>query len=206
MKFFLSLVAIATYLTVFAQAQDPVENYGSLVPKTYKPIFTTRTARRVGDVLTVIVSEASTGNIQSATNASKKDSNNVDRSSIPLLDFVKVGLLETLTRSGNSAANSTVNGVGSTNQTGRLTARMAVVIKQIMPNGVFVVEGTRAVKINRETQQLVLSGLCRLDDIRLDNTILSENLANAEIKSEGMGLIYERQRRGLITKALDWLF
>ena len=61
-------------------------------------------------------------------------------------------------------------------------------------------------KINRDTQQMTLTGMCRLDDIRLDNTLLSENLANAEIKSEGIGMIYQRQRRGFVTKLMDWLF
>jgi flagellar L-ring protein precursor FlgH len=53
---------------------------------------------------------------------------------------------------------------------------------------------------------MTLTGMCRLDDIRLDNTLLSENLANAEIKSEGIGMIYQRQRRGFVTKLMDWLF
>lgn len=87
-----------------------------------------------------------------------------------------------------------------------MTAKVAVLIKQILPNGTLVVEGTRSVKFGRETQQLTLSGICRVDDIRTDNTLLSENLANAEIKSEGIGAIYKKQRQGFISKILGWLF
>ena len=202
-KAILTLIVANTATIGLAQSE---ENYGSLVPKSYKPAFSTRTARKVGDVLTVIISESSSGQYQADTTATKKDANNVNKSSVPLVDFLKVGLLETLTRAQSTGADSSVAGAGSTGTSGRLTARMAVVIKQVLANGSFVVEGTRAMKINRETQQMTLSGICRLDDIRTDNTLLSENLANAEIKSEGMGMIFERQRKGFITKILDWLF
>ena len=69
-----------------------------------------------------------------------------------------------------------------------------------------LIEGARLVKVNNETQNLVLTGIVRPDDVRSDNTVASENLANAEIKSEGIGLIVDRQRRGLLTRLLDWLF
>jgi flagellar L-ring protein FlgH len=200
-----SVILLALSATAFSQEGKSDENFGSLTPKRYKPAFSTRTARRVGDVLTVIISEASVGQYQANTQSSKKDSSN-SKNSVPLIDWVRVGLLSSIANGSNTSSDAQLQAQGTSTQQGKLTARMTVVIKQILTNGTFVVEGTRAVKINRDTQQLTLSGICRMDDIRVDNSILSENLANAEIKSEGIGLIYERQRRGLITRMLDWLF
>ncbi len=190
-------------------AQEPPkseDNYGSLVPKTYKPSFQTRTARKVGDVLTIIISESSNGQYQTNVQNNKKENNTVGPNSIPLSNFLGIGVVSSLLGSGSTNADSQMQAQGASSQQNRLSARMSVTIKQILPNGTFVVEGTRAVKINRDTQTLTLTGLCRLDDIRLDNTLLSENLANAEIKSEGVGMIYQRQRRGFLTKLMDWLF
>jgi flagellar L-ring protein precursor FlgH len=83
---------------------------------------------------------------------------------------------------------------------------MSVIVREVTPSGQLVVEGTRSLVTNRETQTLVLSGIVRRDDIRADNTVLSTNLADAEIRMEGKGLIADRQRRGILTQIMDWLF
>jgi len=206
MKKTLLLLALLPFAANAQQSTSNDETFGSLTPKSYKPLFQTRNARKVGDILTVIISEASNGQYQANMQNTKKDSNKVGPNEIPLANWLGVGLVNSLLSGGNTSADSQMQSQGTSTQTNRLSARMSVTIKQIMPNGVFVVEGTRAVKINRDTQQMTLTGMCRLDDIRLDNTLLSENLANAEIKSEGIGMIYQRQRRGFVTKLMDWLF
>lgn len=185
---------------------DSKKNFGSLVPRRYRSPFLTRTARNVGDVVTIIVSETSTASFNANTSATKKDNTQTGPNSVPLLDFLNVGLLKTLLRPGNTQADSTVAGAGQTAQQGRFSARISAIVKQVFPNGTMLVEGARLVKVNKETQNLVLTGIVRPDDVRSDNTVLSENLAGAEIKSEGIGLIMDRQRRGILTRLLDWLF
>lgn len=189
-----------------AQVVNSQDNFGSLTPKSYKPIFGTRSARKVGDVLTVVISETNTSSYQSNTTNNKKVADTSGPNSVPLVNWLKVGLLSTLAGAGSTNGTSEFQATGSTGQSGKMTAKLAVVVKQVLPNGTLVLEGQRAVKFGRETQTLILSGIGRIDDIRPDNTILSENLANAEIKSEGIGAIYDKQRKGFITKLLDWLF
>ena len=185
---------------------DSRKNFGSLVPRRYRSPFLTRTARNVGDVVTILVSESSAANFSANTTATKKDNTQTGPNSVPLLDFLRVGLVNTLLRPGNTQADSTVAGSGQTAQRGQFTARISAVVKQVFPNGTMLIEGARLVKVNNETQNLVLTGVVRPDDVRSDNTVASENLANAEIKSEGIGLIVDRQRRGLLTRLLDWIF
>lgn len=200
----LSLIALAAFSK--AQTAASEENYGSLTPKSYKPVFQTRTARKVGDVLTVIISENTISQYQTNTQNQKREQNTVGPNRVPLVDWLNVGLLSSLASGGNSNADAQLQTNGQSNQQARMTARMTVIVKQVLQNGTLVVEGTRTVKFTRESQTMTLSGICRIDDVRPDNSILSENLANAEIKSEGVGAIYERQRKGLITRLLDWLF
>ena len=69
-----------------------------------------------------------------------------------------------------------------------------------------LIEGTRAIRVNKETQLFRLSGVIRRDDIRPDNTLLSESLADARIEVDGKGQVSDRTRRGVITRLLDWLF
>ena len=136
----------------------------------------------------------------------KKETVNNGPNSVPLVNWLKVGLLSSLTGNSSSATDQQLQTSGQSTQNGTMTAKISVLIKKILPNGTLVVEGTRAVKFGRETQNLTLSGICRLDDIRTDNTLLSENLANAEIKSEGIGAIYKKQQQGFIAKVISWLF
>ena len=83
---------------------------------------------------------------------------------------------------------------------------MSAVIKKVLPNGNLVIEGTRFVKINKDIQTFILTGMVRKDDVRADNTVLSESLADADIKLEGKGPIADRQRKGILARLLDWLF
>lgn len=222
----LAIVPVFLVLTSFAKAQgtptqsggsqaggsqtggrtNSEENFGSLTPVKYKPAFRTRTAITQGDIVTIIISEINQAQFQGGTQVTKQEQNNVGPNSVPLANWLKVGLLDTLLSGGSTNVNSQMNTQGQTTAQGRFSARMAAVVKQVLPNGTLLVEGTRQVKINKEAQLLTLSGIIRQDDVRGDNTVLSENIANAEIKSEGVGLIYDRQRKGLLTRLLDWLF
>jgi flagellar L-ring protein precursor FlgH len=161
--------------------------------------FLDRVARSEGDLLTILISESSSASLAAATSASKTDSNSVD----PLRFFSWLTLVP---QSLNTGAKSSNQGQGQTSQSGRLTARVTVTVKKVLDNGTMLIEGRRTVVINKETQTFLLSGLVRIDDVRQDNTVLSERIGEAEIRMEGKGLLNERQRRGILTKILDWLF
>ncbi len=202
----LPIVLLAFTAVAFGQQVDSSDNFGSLTPKKYNSPFKARTAHRVGDPLTVIISESNTSQYQNDMQNTKKETVKNDPTSIPLANWLKIGLLSTLTGASSSGTDQALQTSGTSNQRATMTAKVAVLIKQVLPNGTVVVEGTRAVKYGHETQQVTLSGICRVDDIRTDNTVLSENLANAEIKSEGAGAIYKKQKQGVISKILGWLF
>ena len=63
-----------------------------------------------------------------------------------------------------------------------MTARMAVTVREVLPNGNLVVEGTRMIKINKNDQDMTFTGIVRGDDVRADNTVLSQNVA--ELRSQ----------------------
>lgn len=194
-----------------ASAQvSSADNYGSLFPRDFKNPLVDRTARGVGDLLTVVVIEQASSNVAGSTSATKKDSNSV---SAPFVGTIKIPLLSRLIGSLGSglsnvldSANSSVSGAGTSTNSTTMTAKVSVLVKQVLPNGNMLVEGTRWVKVNREETNLTFTGIVRPDDIRTDNTVLSENVAEAKITNVSKGLIAERQRKGFLTKLLDWLF
>lgn len=195
----LMLMGIACSVSI-AAAQDPTKgmNPGSLWTGTIPDKLRDRVARQVGDVVTILISEVSSSTFSAGTTASKSDRTDIAKGIGPVL--------ANILPAWGLGADSKVDGRGSTQQTGRFNARMSAVVKQVLPNGTMLVEGTRSITTNKETQTFVLSGVVRIDDVRPDNTIMSESLANATIKVEGKGLIADRTRRGILTRILDWLF
>lgn len=199
MKFrLLGIIAMLPALSM-AQTIDKNDNPGSLwTPSTVNP-FLDRTARRVGDLVTIVISEQSAATFTAATNMKKSDSNKLN------LDLFG-SFLNNILKPASSGATSSNDGSGTTTQNGKLSARITGVIKEVMPNGVMVVEATRSLVINKELQSFKLRGLVRRDDVSPDNTVMGEALAEADIRFEGKGAIQDRQRRGLLTQVMDWLF
>lgn len=197
-------VAAAGALVALAWGQTrAADNFGSLFPPDYHNPMVDRTARNVGDILTVVVSETSSSNVAASTNATKKDSNKV---TAPFISALKIPVLRQVIGDLSTGADSSVSGQGSSTNTSRLTARVAVIVKEVLPNGNMIIEGTRWVKVNKQETNITFTGIVRRDDVRADNTVFSENVAEAKITNVSKGLIAERQRRGFLTRLLDWLF
>ena len=193
-------------LTSMSFAQDGVidKNSDGITGSTWqdgKNPLLDRTARRVGDLLTIVISESSVASSPATTAASKT-------SSISAVQQVIKGLFGFLDLNGEKTASgsNSDNGTGSTNQNGSLRARLTAEVIALTPSGNLIIQGTRSIVINRETQVFKLTGIVRRDDVAPDNTILSESIAQAEIRVEGKGQIANKQRQGLLSQLMDWLF
>jgi flagellar L-ring protein FlgH len=198
------LLVISCWLLVgSAMAQN---DEGSLFNKGTKNPYLSRTAKDVGDILTIVVSETSSASYTATTTAAKKDDNSVAKAVLPFVSALRIPLLDQILGGLSTGASSSNSGNGATTAAGKLTARVTVTVKQVLPNGNMVIEGTRLIKVNRDEQTITFTGIVREDDIRADNTILSERVAEAKITNLGKGMVADRQRKGIITRILDWLF
>lgn len=205
MKFISVLTLSCAVSAAFAQVNSAT-NDGSLMSTTGAPWLTSLRASKKGDILTVVISESTTANFNASTTATKKDSNAVDKTTSGLLSWASIPLLSSILGAASSGANSSVAGAGTTANTQNFNARLSVTVKEVLPNGNLVIEGKRTLNVNKEFMHLVFSGVVRRDDVLADNTVLSQNVADAEIKSDGKGVISERQRKGILTRILDWLY
>ena len=206
MKYTITIACAALTCSALAQV-DSSKNEGSLYGTKSQSLIGARTAMGKGDIVTIIISEASAAQFTASTTATKKDTNSTDKTNSSILNWLKLPLTGALLGANSSAANSSVAGAGTTSGATNFTARISALVKEVLPNGNLVLEGTRDLKLNKETQQIVISGIVRRDDVRPDNTVLSENMAMAEIRSMGTGgVIADRQRRGILTRLVDFLF
>lgn len=93
---------------------------------------------------------------------------------------------------------------GQTTRSSTLTTTIACVVKEVHENGNLVLEGEKQVTVNREDSMLVVRGLVRSKDVTPANTIQSTQMANATVHLKGKGPLWNNQRRGLLTRFVDW--
>jgi flagellar L-ring protein precursor FlgH len=155
-----------------------------------------------GDILTVIVSESAVAQ-NSQSKKSERDSSINDA----VTNFIYPGLathggqMPSLSLSGKAS----YTGGGEISNSQSLTARAAVLVTDVLPNGNLVIEGARIVTFSGETQYVTLHGIVRPDDIVSDNTILSTNIADARVQFYSEGALTDAQKRGWFAKLYEKL-
>jgi flagellar L-ring protein precursor FlgH len=192
----LCLIAALLAPAVPAGAQSLWTNNGSLVSDLR--------ARRAGDIVTILIDEQSTADKRAETDL-KRDSSFSSRFIPPAFEKPKElrDFLAALVTSGTGKSEYT--GDGKTTRTDRATGIVTAKVMRILDNGNLVIEGRRVVKVNEETQTLVVSGIVRPQDIQPDNTVISSRIADGEVRLEGDGSVSDRQKPGLIQRIFDFL-
>jgi flagellar L-ring protein precursor FlgH len=179
---------------------------GSLWPADDHVFFyADKKALRVGDIITVRIVESAQASNTADTDLSRSSSANASLSTFfgkkKFLNLFKLGD-DLLT----SSAENNHQGSGSTTRSGQLTATMTAVVREVLPNGNLVVQGTREVLVNHEQQFITLTGIVRPLDVDRDNVVLSTQLADANITIGGLGVVADKQRSGWGTWFFDFVW
>lgn len=105
-----------------------------------------------------------------------------------------------------SNSDSTVSGEIKNENT--VTATIAARVTRVMPGNLLQIEGAREIRVNGETQYMVLTGLIRPMDVDADNTITTNRIADAQIAYYGKGILSDKQKPGWFTRLMDnvWPF
>jgi flagellar L-ring protein precursor FlgH len=200
---FLHGLLFLAFAATAAHAQRP----GSIYDPDRGPygLISEKTALHKGDLITVVISESQ--NIQNQESSDLAKSTNLN---------YKVNVWDLKPNMFNPLpaidADSTDNFIGSAKyqKTGAFTARLAAIVVDTLPNGNMVISGRREIRVDNETKLIEFTGIVRRFDIRADNTIQSELVANAEILYRGQGpLTKSTNRQGLgsvIHDAIAWLW
>src|SRR5690606_9575622 len=98
---------------------------------------------------------------------------------------------------------SSYSGGGDVSNSQSLSARAAVTVIDVLPNGNLVLEGVRVVTFSGETQYFVLRGIVRRDDVTRENSVISTNIADARVEFYAEGSLTEAQKRGWLAKVYE---
>lgn len=143
-------------------------------------------ARKVGDLVFVDVVEASTATVASTAKRGR--------------DSGTLGGIGTLAGAlpvpGAAVAGTVIGalgtrkfeGKGSTERTSSVRARIVARVVEVLPNGDLRIAAEKQVKINKETEKLILCGIVRQRDIAADNSIPTVYVGDLRVELNGKGV------------------
>jgi len=186
-------------------------------------MFADKRAKRVGDIVTIVVDEnvGMTNSLNLTTNKQNSSQNAAGIEGIastlvnqfvgklpgllgkhfsaPPGTTIPTPSLPGLSVSGTNAFQG--GGTITNNQT--ISARAAVQVIDVLPNGNLVIEGLREISFSKERQFAELHGIVRPYDIQPDNTVDSTNIAAAQIDIVSEGTLTDAQKKGWLLKLND---
>ncbi len=160
-------------------------------------LFADIKAKQVGDLVTVVISEGAESSLKASTDLSK-DLDHSNQAGVG--PFVKL-LPEIAVKSGQKSSAS-----GQTTIASKLAATVTAKVIQVLPNGNLQIQAQRMLETNSEKQEITLTGTVRPQDIGSDNTVLSTYVSDIVVKYSGKGAIGDRQKEGLLTKIVKYIF
>lgn len=160
------------------------------------PLFENVVAHRVGDTVTIILSEQTAAQKSSSTSTSKDTSVDIPA---PLFGGspLTIGGKEISASMENSRS---FEGSGDSSLSNRLQGNITVTVAKRLSNGNLVVRGQKWIEINQGREFVRIQGVIRPLDIQPDNTIASYKVADASIAYGARGALADANRPGLLSR------
>jgi len=166
-------------------------------------------ARRVGDIVTVVIKEKASASKVATTDTERSSSIAAGISSLFGLENALADKTNITPSSMiDASSNNSFSGSGKTTREEDLVATLTTQVIEVYPNGNMKIRGGKSVTVNNENQIIYLTGIVRLYDVTANNTIDSGNILNAQISYTGKGALSDKQKPGWLMRIFDntWPF
>ena len=166
-------------------------------------LFADLKARRVGDVLTIVLNET--------TNASKTATTTTAKTTT-VANSAPTIFGQSMTVRGRPILSTTLNGAdafsgaGTSAQSNSLAGSLTVTVMDVQANGNLVVQGDKTLHLNQGDEFVHISGVVRPADIATNNTVTSDKLADARISYKGKGVVDSSNRMGWLARFFNSAF
>ena len=163
---------------------------GSIYSTSSAGLFSSdRRAKKVGDILSVTLSETFSSN-KAVTNSSGK-TDNIG------VEVGPTGIMRNFAGLGGSASKTnSFSGSMATNQSNSLSGTLSATVVRVFPNGNLEIKGQKKLRITEGTEYIRLTGIIRPQDISTSNSVSSAKIAEAQIEYVGAGILDSASKPG----------
>ncbi len=168
-------------------------------------------ANKVGDIVTVVISEEASASKEASTQSGRTTSMGAQIPNFFGLEkaafFSKNPDID-LANLVKADFKNNFQGSGKTTRKENLVATLTTQVVEVYPNGNLKIRGGKSVMVNSEDQLIYLTGIVRPQDITARNIVDSKYILNAQIAYTGQGALSDKQTPGWMMRILDnvWPF
>lgn len=191
--------SVIPMLALMLAAACPVSSQ-AVEPAREISLFSDVKASRMGDVISVIVAESNSATKNARTSTSKQEAAEAKGTATT---GALAGLFPGM--GGSLDTSNQFSGQGTTTRNGSLNSRITVKVVDVLPSGNLIIEGSKTMEINEDTEVVTISGTIQPSDISSENTVFSYQIANAHITYKGKGSVSQAHRPGILTRIINWL-
>lgn len=148
-------------------------------------------ARNVGDLVTIVVLDQASATSQGTTDSQRTSSANASITSL----FGPKSPKNALNKLADMSGQNQLKGQGSTSRQTTVSTTVSARVIRVLPNGDFIVEGSKLIAINSESQTVSLRGIVRPVDLGYTNSVNSNQVEDLEVRINGRGVVNDAIRR-----------
>jgi len=159
--------------------------------KRVRPLHSDDTARKIGDMLTIVIKEHSVIENETKRDMSKESTRKASVSGnlnlLGALDHLTGRIFNLDDLSLDTSAKNDFKGDASYDTDRKVEDQITVTVADVLPNGNLVVVGTRDRQVSGDRQIMQISGVVRPSDITFDNTVQSDQIAEFKVVFKHVG-------------------
>jgi len=193
-------------LSMYGGSGPPVSR-GSLWSSGPKSLFGDRRAKKVGDILTVMIEIDDQAQLSNTT--SRQRAGDEDASATALFGLESIvnkvlpgGGLDT---GASLNSSSSASGKGQVKRNEAISLKIAARVIEVLPTGHLMITGRQEVRVNFELRDLQIVGLIRPEDVTRNNDITYDKMAEARISYGGRGHLTDVQQARYGQQVFDML-
>ena len=169
-------------------------------------LFRDPRARRVGDILTVTILMKDKASLDNKSKRSRDSSHGFGLDMDSKIDWKSFATAAKTAIDSNIKSNTATDGKGEIERSETIDLRVAAVVTDVLPNGNLMIRGSQEIRVNYELRVLTFTGIVNVADIKADNTISHDRIAEARMSYGGRGRMMEVQQPAWGHQVIDLVF
>ena len=196
-----------------APGAQPLQDITKSAVRAYSPFAVPEPEPKLvkkHDLITIIVREESEATSTGTSDLKRESTLDAEATDMVRFDLANAALVPAIGAGGvtpkiNMTGNRTFKGEGTAKRTDSFVTRIQAEVIDVKPNGTLVLQARKKIKNDEEEQTFVCAGICRVEDITPDNSVLSTQLFDLEVSKQSKGQVRNSTKTGVLHKLLDFL-